>query len=86
MSDSFKNWRGMFNSGGRRILRAIHIDAATVHLLTAQERQTLSGIALLKDYWSERDGLLAQPDAAANAMPTQAIAPDMVTNLAAFKA
>ena len=86
MSDSFKNWRGMFNSGGRRILRAIHIDAATVHLLTAQERQTLSGIALLKDYWTERDGLLAQPDAAANAMPTQAIAPDMVTNLAAFKA
>lgn len=86
MSDSFKNWRGMFNSGGRRILRAIHIDAATVHLLTAQERQTLSGIALLKDYWNERDGLLAQPDAAANAMPTQAIAPDMVTNLAAFKA
>ncbi len=31
-------------------------------------------------------GLLAQPEAAQNAMPTQAIAPEMVTNLAAFKA
>lgn len=86
MSDSFKNWRGMFNSGGRRILRALHIDAATVHPLTPQERAALSNIALLKGYWSERDGLLAQPEAAQNAMPTQAIAPEMVTNLAAFKA
>ena len=86
MSESFKNWRGMTNSGGRRILRALHIDAATVHLLTAQEREALSKIALLKDYWNERDGLLAQPESAANAMPTQAIAPELVTNLAAFKA
>lgn len=86
MSDSFKNWRGMFNSGGRRILRALHIDAATVHLLTEQERQALASIDLLKGYWSERDGLLAQPQAAENAMPTHAIAPHMVTNLAAFKA
>lgn len=86
MSESFKNWRGMFNAGGRRILRALHIDAATVHLLTPQERAALSNIALLKGYWNERDGLLAQPEAAENAMPTQAIAPEMVTNLAAFKA
>lgn len=86
MSDSFKNWRGMFSSGGRRILRAMHIDAATVHLLTPEERDVLSNITLIKSYWSERDGLLAQPEAAANAMPTQAIAPEMVTNLAAFKA
>lgn len=86
MSESFKNWRGMFNAGGRRILRALHIDAATVHLLTPKERETLSGISLLNNYWCEREGLQAQPDAAANAMPTHAIAPDMVTNLAAFKA
>ena len=86
MSESFKNWRGMFNAGGRRILRALHIDAATVHLLTPQERAALSNIALRTGYWNERDGLLAQPEAAENAMPTQAIAPEMVTNLAAFKA
>ena len=86
MSESFKNWRGMFNAGGRRILRSLHVDAATVHLLSPKEREALSGIGLLKDYWHARDGLLAQPDAAANAMPTQAIAPDMVTNLAAFRA
>lgn len=86
MSESFKNWRGMFDAGGRRILRAMHLDAATVHLLTAEERRALAGIALLKNYWSEREGLLAQPASAEHAMPTLAIAPDMVTNLAAFKA
>ena len=86
MSESFKNWRGMANSGGRRILRALHIDAATVHLLTPQERQSLGQIALLQDYWCARDGLLAQPQAADHAMPVGAIAPDQVTNLAAFKA
>ena len=86
MSESFKNWRGMFDAGGRRILRALHIDAATVHLLTAEERRALTGINLLKSYWNERDGLLAQPESAEHAMPLQAIAPEMVTNLAAFKA
>ena len=86
MSESFKNWRGMFNAGGRRILRALHIDAATVHLLTKEERAQMASIGLLAQYWSAREGLLAQPDAAANAMPTAAIAPEMVTNLAAFRA
>ena len=30
ISDSFKNWRGMQQSGGRRIKRAVHIDMNTV--------------------------------------------------------
>ena len=86
MSESFKNWRGMFDSGGRRIVRSLHIDAATVHLLQANERRNLSKIALLEGYWNEREGLLARPEAAEHSMPLQAIAPEQVTNLAAFKA
>ena len=30
VSDSFQNWRGMFNSGGRRIKRSIFIDMNTI--------------------------------------------------------
>lgn len=86
MSDSFKNWRSMFESGGRRIMRNLHIDATTVHLLTPAERERLGHITLLHGYWDARDGLLAQSDAAERAMPMQAIAAHMVTNLAAFKA
>lgn len=85
-SDSFKNWRAMFESGGRRIMRNLNIDAATVHLLTDEERAHLSNTPLLRPYWDAREGLKAHPEAAARALPVQAIAPHMVTNLAAFKA
>lgn len=31
ISDSFKNWRGMSDSGGRRIKRSIHLEMSSVH-------------------------------------------------------
>ena len=89
MSDSFKNWRGMLEAGGRRIQRALHIDVHSIHLLTKEERTALSGIALLRDYWSEKTGLRAVDDAkpgSINAASGHMIAPDQVSNLAAFKA
>ena len=42
ISESFKNWRGMSESGGRRIKRAILIDINTVHFLTGVEMDVLS--------------------------------------------
>lgn len=89
MSDSFKNWRGMFESGGRRIRRSLHLDAHSIHLLTPAERARLSGIALLRDYWNEKSGLRAVDDARPGSITAQSghlIAPDQVSNLAAFKA
>lgn len=50
MSESFKNWRGMSESGGRRIKRSILIDNATVRFLTDTEIHELAQIALLKPY------------------------------------
>ena len=89
MSDSFKNWRSMFESGGRRIRRSLPIDAHSIHLLTPQERERLAGIALLQEYWSEKDGLRAVDDAQPGTITAQSghlIAPAQVSNLAAFKA
>ncbi len=89
MTDSFKNWRGMFESGGRRIQRSLSIDAHSIHLLSKDERHTISGIALLRDYWSEKTGLRAVDDAQPGTITAQSghlIAPDQVSNLAAFKA
>lgn len=37
ISDSFQNWRGMFNSGGRRVKRSIDIDVNTVRFSTETE-------------------------------------------------
>ncbi|WP_353234247.1 mechanosensitive ion channel domain-containing protein [Diaphorobacter ruginosibacter] len=50
MSESFKNWRGMSESGGRRIKRSILLDNATVRFLTDAEVRELSQIALLRPY------------------------------------
>jgi miniconductance mechanosensitive channel len=36
ISESFKNWRGMQDSGGRRIKRSVHIDISTVKFLDEQ--------------------------------------------------
>lgn len=37
VSDSFQNWRGMRESGGRRIKRSLHIDMNTIRFCTADE-------------------------------------------------
>ena len=42
MSESFRNYRGMQQSGGRRIKRSLFIDAAGVRFLTREEEQRLS--------------------------------------------
>ena len=37
VNDSFQNWRGMFDNGGRRIKRSINIDMNTVRFCTEKE-------------------------------------------------
>ena len=37
VSDSFQNWRGMRESGGRRIKRSLHIDMNSIRFCTADE-------------------------------------------------
>lgn len=41
ISDSFKNWRGMQQSGGRRIKRAINIDINTIRFVKTPELEKL---------------------------------------------
>ena len=37
VNDSFQNWRGMFDIGGRRVKRSINIDMNTIRFCTAEE-------------------------------------------------
>jgi miniconductance mechanosensitive channel len=50
ISDSFKNWRGMQECGGRRIKRSLYLDQQSVHFLDAEERKHLYRFNLLGDY------------------------------------
>ena len=50
ISDSFKNWRAMDNSGGRRIKRAVLIKINSIHFLSDKNVEHYKKIALLTDY------------------------------------
>ena len=54
ISSSFKNWRGMSESGGRRIKRAINIDLSTIHFMTDEDIEKLGKITLLEKYLRPR--------------------------------
>ena len=50
VSDSFQNWRGMRESGGRRVKRSINIDMTSVRFCTPEMLEKFRKINLLKDY------------------------------------
>lgn len=54
ISDSFKNWRGMQESGGRRIKRSLFLDQQSVHFLSEEECKHLHRFSLLEDYLAEK--------------------------------
>ena len=54
MTDAFKNWRGMQQSGGRRIKRSLMLDQQSIHFLDADERKRLNRFSLLQDYLAEK--------------------------------
>ena len=55
ISDSFQNWRGMEESGGRRIKRAIHIKQTSVKFLTKELIENLKKINLVTNYLDDRE-------------------------------
>lgn len=54
MQDSFKNWRGMSESGGRRIKRALYIDMNSIGFCDEGMLRRFEKIDLLKDYLREK--------------------------------
>lgn len=54
IADSFQNWRGMQNSGGRRIKRSILVKINSIRHLGSEELDALRRIQLLRPYIDER--------------------------------
>lgn len=50
ITESFRNWRGMQESGGRRIMRSLAIDQNSIRFLDGQELADLSRFGLLRDH------------------------------------
>ena len=60
ISDSFKNWRGMSEKGGRRIKRAIHIDVTSIRFCTPEMIERFEKIEKLKPYIESKQAELVE--------------------------
>jgi len=86
ISESFKNWRGMSQSGGRRIKRAIYLDTSTIRFLTAIEVEHFKDFALLKNYIDEKEQELREYNAGLATEVDADVNQRRLTNAGTFRA
>ena len=85
-SDSFRNWRGMRESGGRRFKRAVHIDINSIKICDEDLLDRLSRIRLLADHIeSKRQEIKAQNEAH-GIEPSNLVDGRRQTNIGLFRA
>ncbi|WP_414650925.1 mechanosensitive ion channel family protein [Eoetvoesiella sp.] len=85
-SESYRNWRHMFESGGRRIKRTLRINAASVRFLSDDEVRELSRFALLRDYLAEKEQDIQESNKALGPIAEQAVNRRRLTNIGTFRA
>jgi miniconductance mechanosensitive channel len=86
VSDPVKNWRGMAESGGRRIQRAIHIDMHTVKFCTEEMLDRFEKFEHLSDYLAPRRREVADFNREHNVDTSQSVNGRRLTNLGTFRA
>ncbi len=86
LDETFKNWRGMQESGGRRIKRALMLDQTTVRFLTDGERERLHGFFLLDDYLTAKEREIAEWNRTLTDHGKDPVNTRRITNLGTFRA
>ncbi len=86
ITDSFKNWRGMSQTGARRIKRAIFIDVSSIRIQTQVEVDHFTRFALLRDYIKNKELELADYNAGLAAEVDADVNRRRLTNVGTFRA
>lgn len=87
ISDSFKNWRGMQESGGRRIKRSLFIDQTSIHFLSKEELEHLKRFNLLDGYFDNKINELNQWNAVhVKSSSGDSLDSRKLTNIGSFRA
>lgn len=60
ISESFKNWRGMSESGGRRIKRSLNIKISSIKFCTLEMLERFKKFQLIKDYIEEKNNKIEE--------------------------
>jgi len=85
ISDSFKNWRGMVDSDGRRIKRSILIKQESIKFLDTKMIATLRKIELISSYLSDREVKINTHNEEKNIDKSLAINGRNLTNIGVFR-
>ncbi|HEX7708816.1 MAG TPA: mechanosensitive ion channel domain-containing protein [Thermoanaerobaculia bacterium] len=86
ISESYRNWRGMQDSGGRRIKRAIHLDQTAIRYLTPEERARMSRVSLLTGYLDAKQAELEAFNASLTEQGQEPVNTRRLTNIGTFRA
>jgi miniconductance mechanosensitive channel len=86
IAESFKNWRGMSQAGGRRIKRPVHIDQSSIRFLADDEIESLSRFALLREHVRTKRAELEQAAESLGADAKIEVNRRRLTNIGVFRA
>lgn len=86
VSDAFINWRGMEETGGRRIKRCVYIDGNSVRLCDADMLASLEKIQLIQDYLQKKQQELTAANHQRGVTPDHPVNTRQITNLGTFRA
>lgn len=82
---SYRNWRGMEESGGRRIQRAINLDQTTIHFCTPEMIKRYAKIDLISDFIAKRKKEIASYNKGSENLAMELNGPQL-TNVEVFRA
>ncbi|MGV0832564.1 mechanosensitive ion channel family protein [Empedobacter brevis] len=85
VSDSFRNYRGMQNAGGRRIKRSINIKMNSIRFVTEEEIEELKKIKMLYDFIVDRSSEIEQYNLSNKVDPTVWANGRRMTNIGLFR-
>ena len=86
ISDSFKNWRSMFQAGGRRIKRAVYIDMNTITFCDEDMLERFAKIRYITDYIQKKKDELSRYNADLQVDNTSLVNGRRMTNIGTFRA
>lgn len=85
ITDSFKNWRGMQESGGRRIKRSIYVNVDTVKFVDPETRERYKKFYLIREYVTQRQQEIEEYNRTNNIDTSELINGRRMTNLGVFR-
>lgn len=85
VTDSFKNWRGMVKSGGRRIKRSIYIDAHSIKFVDPEMRERYKKFQLITDYITNKQSEIEQYNSENQVDTSALINGRRMTNIGVFR-